>query len=282
MIRNIISGVIIGIANIIPGVSGGTVLLLLGLFDKTMTSISNIFDRKSKDKRKDLIFLAQIILGLLIGLVTFAKILEILFNNIPIQTSFWFSGMILFSIPLFIKKELKGTKTSKIYLILGILLILGLFLIAPTQSNSVITDFPEQSIVSLLILFFVGILGGASMIFPGISGSMMLLIVGKYYLIKSYIANITTLDTNILLPILFLGIGIIIGVVASAKITKYLLNKYKINTLSFILGLILMSSIMIIPLNETYNFITLVTSIIAFLFGGLIIYLLENKLKKSK
>lgn len=102
MIKNIVGGIFVGVANIIPGVSGGTIMVLLGLFNKLMESISNIFNikMKLKEKKEDFLFLFQFLIGAAIGLVGFAKILEILFVSFEVQTLYWFIGLILFSIPM--------------------------------------------------------------------------------------------------------------------------------------------------------------------------------------
>lgn len=281
MIKNIISGIIIGVSNIIPGVSGGTVIVLLGLFNKTMESIDNLFKKKT-NKKESIIFLSQLAIGIIIGIVSFAKLLEIFFKYIPTQTIFWFVGMIIFSIPIFVRKEMKNVKMNNMWAIIGILLIGFLFIFSPAKQSLVISDFPNITIPFLLTLIIVGFIGGGSMIFPGISGSMILLIIGKYYLFKSYIANVGSLKLEILIPLAFIGIGILIGIVLSAKMINWLLKNYKTKTLSFIFGLILMSSMSIIPIDEKYSLLTLVTSILSLLFGGIIVTFLDKWSNKKR
>ena len=279
MITNIIYGIIIGIANIIPGVSGGTVIVLLGIFEKTMSSISNIF-KKNTNKKDSIIFLIQIGIGVVSGLILFSKVLEFLFNNIPIQTMYWFIGMIIASIPIFIKKEMKNVKVSKVFLMIGVLLVGSLLLFAPAKEDLVINIFPALSIVTLLTSMVIGSIAGFFMIFPGISGSMILLIIGKYYLFKSYIANVLSFDINVIIPLMFIALGILIGIVISAKIVDRLLKRHKANTLSFILGLIAMSSIIIIPYNSNYNLLTILTSLFAFIFGYILVTMIEKRKKR--
>ena len=87
MIKNLLGGMAIGIANIIPGVSGGTIIVLLGLFDKTMEAISNVFKIKIsfKERMKSFTFLLQVMIGVAIGLVGFAKLLDFLFSTLVYQ-----------------------------------------------------------------------------------------------------------------------------------------------------------------------------------------------------
>lgn len=282
MLKNIIGGIMIGAANIIPGVSGGTIIVLLGLFDKTMNSISNLFKLKIsfKERLEALKFLLTLIIGVGIGLVVFAKILTFLFENFPNQTLLCFSGLILFSLPSLKKQEMKDSKISMVSFIIGMLIILALTFLSPNDNNLTIT-FEEivskdLNLIYILTLILLGMISGGAMIFPGISGSMILLILGWYHLFKGYVANVTTFDPKIIIGLIFIAIGVGIGIILSAKLTTYLLKKHKVGTMSFILGLILMSSITIIPLKN-YDLVTLITSIIAFILGGLIVTLLEKR-----
>ena len=109
------------------------------------------------------------------------------------------------------------------------------------------------------------------MLMPGVSGSMVLLIIGQYYLFKSYLANVTTFQLNVLIPLCFIGIGVLIGIALSAKVCDYFIKHYKAGFLSFILGLIIASSLVLIPFDATYDVFIIVTSLLAFVFGGVIV-----------
>ena len=108
MIRTIIGGIAIGIANIIPGVSGGTMMVILGVFNRVMDAISNLLKRDNPNRLADLLFLGELLLGAAIGLIGFAKVLGYLLSEFEVQTMYWFIGLIAFSIPVFLKAEVKG------------------------------------------------------------------------------------------------------------------------------------------------------------------------------
>lgn len=288
MIKNIISGCLVGIANIIPGVSGGTIIVLTGLFDRTMESISNLVNLKIKfkDKLKDIFFLLQVGIGILIGLVCFAKALEYLFVHYEIQTLLWFTGLIIFSIPVVKKSEIPNNKINYFYLILGILLILiiNIFGTGSTENIVPLNDLLAKNINLIYILTLVGIgfIGGATMIFPGVSGSMVLLILGYYHLFKGYIANATMFSLGadylkIFFPLGFIALGVLLGIVLSSMLLNKFIKLNKVNLMSFIIGLIIMSSIIIIP-TSGYNVTNIITGIISFLFGGAIVIYIEKKL----
>ncbi|MCI8445803.1 MAG: DUF368 domain-containing protein, partial [Bacilli bacterium] len=242
MLKNIIGGIAVGIANIIPGVSGGTFIVLLGLFDQLMESISNIFNLKIKlkNKKNDAIFIAQFLLGAAIGLIGFAKILEVLFVKFEVQTLYWFIGLILLSVPMLKRKEMNGEGINWLFLAIGLLLIAGLSYFSPGESGNIV---PLEELVSknmnfgfCLTLVGIGAIGGASMMFPGVSGSMVLLVLGYYHLFKGYVAHVTSFEPMILVALIFIAIGVGLGIITSAMITNYLLKHYKRNTMSFILG----------------------------------------------
>lgn len=286
MMKNFLGGILIGIANIIPGVSGGTIIVILGLFDKVMEAISNIFKVKIsfKERLNSLLFILQIGLGVGVGLVGFAKVLEYLFVKFEMQTLYLFAGLILASIPMLKKQEMNNTKFNPIYFILGILLIGIIAFLNPGESSNIVeletllnTDL---TLVYLLSLVLIGAIAGATMIFPGISGSMVLLVIGKYHLFKGYVANVTTFKLPILIPLVFIALGVGLGIIGSAKLTNYLLKNHKRNTMSFIIGLIIMSSIIILPLKG-YTLINTITSIITFIAGCLLITLFD-KLKNKQ
>lgn len=285
MIKNILSGIAMGVANIIPGVSGGTIIVILGLFDEMMSAISNVFKIKIswKERLQSLKFLVTVAIGVAIGLVGFAKILEILFVRAEIQTIMWFVGLILFSIPILKKEEMNNEKINWVFLVIGALII-GLLAYFVPSNNEVIVPLNDILAKNLTFTYMaslvvLGAISGATMIFPGVSGSMVLLVLGWYHLFKGYVANVTSFEPKILIGLVFIGLGVGIGVIGSAKLTNWLLKKYHNQTMSLIFGLIIMSAIVIIPTNG-YNVLTVITSILSFLFGGSIVMLMD-KLKNK-
>ena len=292
MIKNVVCGILVGIANIIPGVSGGTIIVILGLFDKLMDAISNVFKLKIsfKERLENLWFIMQVLIGAAIGLVAFAKILNYLFVHFELQTIALFAGLILLSLPMLKKEEMDGKKINILFFILGVLTIGIINYLSPGEEGNIVTyeELISKSLTPVFIgsLILMGVIGGATMIFPGVSGSMVLLVLGWYHMFKGYVAAVTTFDIKILIPLIFIAIGVGLGIIFSAKLTSFLLKKYKTNTMSFILGLIIMSAIVIFPLKkELYTFGNIITSVITFILGGGLIVLLEKfkekEIKKS-
>ena len=275
-------GLAVGIANIIPGVSGGTMLVIFDLFEKLADSVSDVFKKKTDTRKQSILFLIKVLIGVGIGIVGFAKLIGIALSNFEAETIFWFMGLILFSVPIVAKKEMKDQKFSILFFLIGI----GIISILEYLHIKGITagTGSETGIFHILTLIFLGIIGGASMIFPGISGSMVMLVLGKYEMIRGYIDKITTFDFNIIAKLFVLGIGVLIGIVISSKIVSNLLKKHKGKTMSLILGFIIASAC-ILPLNiETkISFTTEKTCmlILSFVLGGIVIYYI-NKIENKK
>lgn len=281
---SIFGGMFVGIANIIPGVSGGTMLVIFNLFDKLMYAISDIFKKKTDTRKESIILLLKVLIGAGIGIILFAKILGITLEYLEAETIFWFMGLILFSVPIVIKEEMKGEKFNIIFFLIGFIFIIGLqYLKLKNPSNDLNVNINAFHFISLVIY---GIISGGTMIFPGISGSMVLLVLGKYEMIRSYIDKLTSFDIESIISLCFFAIGVILGIVLSAKVTSFLLKKYRGKIVSLILGFIIASAL-ILPFNieNTIDITSLkICSIIAsFLLGGAVIYYinrLQIKMKK--
>ncbi|MEG0275641.1 MAG: DUF368 domain-containing protein [Coprobacillus sp.] len=251
MLKRIIGGISVGIANVIPGVSGGTMMVLMGIFDGIMEAIPGIVKKDNPKRKEHFIFLFQVGIGVVIGLIGFAKILEYLFEAFPTQTMYWFIGLVGASIPVFMKKEMIGMKIKPIHFIIGIAIIFGLEMLNPKGVVDVTPAFPPIDIGLCGLMVIIGVIGGFSMFLPGVSGSMVLLILGYYYLFKSYLANVTSFQLNVLIPLGFMFIGVLAGIFLSAKLLKLALDKDRPGTLSFLLGLIAASTIVL--LVNTFN-----------------------------
>lgn len=275
-------GLAVGIANIIPGVSGGTMLVIFDLFERLTDAVSDVFKRHTDTRKESIIFILKVLVGAAIGIVAFAKILGFTLEHLEAETVFWFMGLILFSVPLVINKELKGEKFSIPFFIIGIAIIgvLEYFNLKGTYNDA----GTSTGIVGDLIFAGLGIIGGITMIFPGVSGSMVMLVLGKYELIRSYIDQITTLDVTVFIKLGIFGIGALIGIVFSSKVLSSLLKKHKGKTISLILGFII-SSALILPLNLE-NKIKFTPEkicglLISFILGGIIIYYINKFEKKN-
>ncbi len=237
---DILKGVVIGIANIIPGVSGGTMMVSMGIYDEIIGSINNLF----KNFKKSFMTVLPYGIGMLLGIVGFAFAIEWMFAKLPIPTALLFVGLIFGGIPL-IFKNVKG-KINPLNIVLFVLffaLVIGLEIMGQHTGAEKNLDF---SIVNMAIAFLLSIVASATMIIPGVSGSMVMMILGYYHsvmsTIKGCVSSLAHGDFSAFLSafgiIIPLALGIVIGIFGVAKLIEYLLKKHKAATYSAILGLI--------------------------------------------
>ena len=280
--NSIFGGMFVGISNIIPGISGGTMLVIFNLFDKLTYAVSDVFKRKTDTRKQSILLLAKVLISAAVGIIVFAKILGFTLKYYEAETIMCFMGLILFSVPVIIKEELKDEKFNIIFFIIGFALIIGLeYLNKNTFNNSTNST---MDLMHFLIMAGLGIIGGATMIFPGISGSMVMLVLGKYELVRGYIDSLTSFDKEAIISLFVFGIGVMIGIISSAKITNYLLKNHRSKTMSLILGFIIASAL-ILPFNlETkikFTTFKVCGIIIWFIIGGMVIYYI-NRLKTKE
>ena len=234
-IKKIIAGVAVGIANVIPGVSGGTIAVVFGAYSDLIGAASlDIKTIKANFK----IYLC-LFGGMGLGALLFARLFRLVYERFPVQTNFFFVGLIVGSIFIIFdlvrekEKESSFTKVSKIvwfFIGLSIMLTLYFFKGAAASSTAAIETL---SLGNFILLFLIGFAGAAAMVIPGISGSFLLLILGAYYTV---IKAITDFNIPVLIPI---GLGVLTGFILSARLIGFLMEKFPKITYAFILGLVL-------------------------------------------
>lgn len=272
MFKNIIKGMMIGIANIIPGVSGGTLAVSMGIYDKLIHCITHILS-EFKESMK---FLLPIFAGAGIALVALTFVIEALFQYYPIPTNLLFIGLIVGGLPPVVTK-VKSHKLTFGHILAGLLffaLVVGMAMMGDNGSRQVTLNL---GIVPMIKLVLVGIIAAATMIIPGVSGSMVLLILGYYQPIIQQITvfctAVITLDMAgilhgiaILLPF---GIGVLIGILGIAKIIEIIFEKYPLYAYCAIIGLIAASPIAILVCSNFAGFSisVLLISIVTFAAG---------------
>ncbi|MCM1302652.1 MAG: DUF368 domain-containing protein [Lachnospiraceae bacterium] len=248
MIKSILKGMLIGIANIIPGVSGGTMMVSMGIYDKLIHCITHLFSEFKQSVR----FLFPIAVGMGIAIIASAFGLEWLFESFPIQANLLFIGLILGSLPI-LWKNVKGSKIKIGHLIAGIAffaLVVGLAALGGTEGAAADLSF---NLVNVLKLFVVGIIASATMVIPGVSGSMVLMLLGFYQPVLSaitdFIQALTSFDMDgilagigILAPF---GIGVVAGIFAVAKVVEVIFEKFPLYAYWAIIGLVVASPVAI-------------------------------------
>ena len=267
-----------GIADAIPGISGGTIALLFGIYEELIKSISELklslfYELKNKGfnsfwEKLNGNFLLVLVLGIGISLISFVKISATFLESFPLFIWSFFLGLIFATVNVIYKLINQWHSLNFFFLIISI--IFSFFL----SSFSLY----ETDEISLLYVLFSGVIASSAMILPGISGSLILVILGVYsYLIKS-------LDNLEMIVIFTFISGALIGLLGFSRILKYLFNNHRDAAYTIMLGLVVGSIEKVWPWNKSFSIelsnLNLFLSISLVILGFLIVILLE-KIKKD-
>ena len=248
-IKQFAVGVFIGVANVVPGVSGGTIAVICNVYDKLIL-LSSLNLKQMKQAWKELLSLA---LGIGTGIILFAKLITLLYTAYPAQTSFFFIGVIIGSIP-FLYQRIRSSfpsaaadsamRTARLLVAicgaLGLMLMFGMYFLqrSEVQTAAIVTVFSPAAAVKLAVM---GAIAAVAMLIPGISGSFVLLVLGAYQTILQAVADF---NIPLLVPA---GLGVCIGLVFGARLIALLLERFPAPMYGFILGLVAGSVIYLYP-----------------------------------
>ena len=255
-----VKGACMGAADVIPGVSGGTIAFIMGIYDQFVGSIASInaeavkllFHGKFKEFWKHIngSFLLALVIGIGISVVGLAGLMQMLLADFPIQTWAFFFGLIVAS-SIFILRGISGWKVREgLFLALGVILGVTVCTLSPTQT-------PD----ALWFIFLSGALAICAMILPGISGSFILLILGKYQyimgVITACVGNIGALwgsagadsalfwQSAAVLAVFLIGAAV--GILGFSKFLHWLLARWNKETLIVLAGFIIGSLVKVWP-----------------------------------
>jgi len=235
-----IKGIAMGAADVVPGVSGGTIAFITGIYEELITSLSHInLDALKKLKNEGIKstwkyingnFFVALFLGILISVISLAKLVTYLLDQYPVFLWSFFFGLIIASFVLIAKTVTKWNLSAILALIVGTL-------IAGYISSLTATATGED----LWYIFISGAIAICAMILPGISGAFILVLLGSYH---SIMTGIKTLDIKIVA--VFLA-GCVVGLLSFSKLLNYLFNNYKQLVLALLSGFLIGSLIKIWP-----------------------------------
>lgn len=241
MIKEGIKGFCMALADSVPGVSGGTVAFIMGFYDNFINSIHNIVFGKLNEKKTALLYLLKLGVGWAIGMLLAVVILSSLFDSQIYIVSSLFIGFIAGAIPLIIIEEKESFKSfgkGIIFAILGIAIVAGITFMN-SQVGTTTMNLNSFSPLLGVKLFLIGMCAISAMFLPGISGSTLLLIFGAYIPVITAVRGIIGLDFSYLPAILCFGLGIIVGAVTVVKGIKICLEKFRVQSLYAILGMMI-------------------------------------------
>jgi putative membrane protein len=224
-----LKGMAMGGADVIPGVSGGTIAFITGIYEELIDSIKSVdieafkllfsFKLKAFWYHINGSFLVAVLFGILISILSLARLVTFLMANHPIQLWSFFFGLIIIS-ALMVAKEIEQWNLSSISsLVAGI--VIAYFITSATPATT-----PD----GLFYIFLSGMIAICAMILPGISGSFILLILGKYQYVLGALKEL-----NLMVIVVF-ALGCLVGILSFARLVSWLLKNYHLVTISVLVG----------------------------------------------
>lgn len=242
-------GFAMGSADVVPGVSGGTMAFILGIYEELIDSIRAMVNPTAiklllQFKLKAALdvlpwkFLAAIGIGILLAIFSLAKFLEWMLTNQPVLLWSFFFGLVLASI-FTVSKRVKQW---------GLVTILSA-LIGTVAAYIVVGLVPVETPNASWFLFLSGAIAICAMILPGISGSFILVLLGKYQYVLSAVNN------RDFVTLFLVAAGAGVGIITFAQILGWLFKRYHDITVAILIGLMLGSLRKIWPWKQTVDFI---------------------------
>ncbi len=230
-----------GAANVVPGVSGGTIALLTGIYSDIVNALNAVTEKQTWKallsgrfaefgKLVNGKFLAALMLGVIVSVFSLAKVVTSCLTLYPILTWAFFFGLILASTVIMFRDVKDFRLKDFIFVICGIVIGVVVCTLSPTETRD-----------DIWFIFICGAVSICAMILPGISGSFILLVMGKYNYVMQAIS-----DFNWPIIIVF-GLGCVVGILAFAKFLHWLLARWERQTLLVLLGFVLGSLIRVWP-----------------------------------
>jgi len=262
---DILKGVIIGVANVIPGVSGGTLAISMGIYNILIDAVSGFL----KQPLKSIKMVWKYAVGMISGVLLAIFAVSYLFEFVPILSSMFFIGLIIGTIPQTMEnienKKIKLRDIITICIIIILVVLLGMLEGNTIESTSNLAN-------NGFTLFIIGILIAITIVVPGISGSALLMALGCYSnfmtIAKDTLACVISFNIveafNTGKMLIFLGVGVVIGIFLTAKIIKILTEKYT-NTVYWGITALMASTPILVMLKLDFTKITVVETIFSIL-----------------
>lgn len=280
-----LKGMAMGAADVVPGVSGGTIAFIAGIYDELINSIKSVNMHSLKLlftgkiaafwKAVNGNFLFALLLGIAISVFSLAKLITYLLLNEPVLVWSFFFGLVLAS-TWFVTKDIKGWNWKTVAGFVGGAVIAYYITVAT----------PAETSTNLMFIFLCGAIAICAMILPGISGSFILVLLGKYFYVME---AVKTLDLVVLGVFAF---GAALGITSFSRVLSYALKNFRNITLSVLSGFMLGSLNKVWPWKEVEKLVSdghevmiehniapnteVAEAVVLMLIGFILVYVLEK------
>jgi len=264
-------GIAVGVTETIPGVSGSTIAMILGIYERLIYSLSILTTNQRKNA---LPFLFTFGIGMIVGFLFGIFLIDYLLKNYRTPTLMFFIGIIIGFLPYLWKETLSLSENKlkvKHYIIIFLFLCLVIF--GQLLGGMGNIDLNNLSLINYLFFAISGMIASTALVLPGISGALVLTIFGIY---ETAMESLISLNLPVILSI---GSGVMLGVLISSRLIRYLLINFKIETYAAMIGLVSGSIYAILSnLEGNINNQTIILSLITFFSGiGFIVILKQTQ-----
>lgn len=273
-----------GAADVIPGVSGGTIAFLTGIYEELLNSIKAVdfqavkllFTGHIKQfwTKINGTFLFSLLAGIFISFMSLAKLMTYLMEYHPIPLWSFFFGLIISSAIFILRDIKKWSFGAVISLLIGVAIGATICLLSPSETPS-----------NLWFIFLCGAIAICAMILPGISGSFILLLLGKY---EYMLAQLTEFN---IVPLIVFVVGAALGIIAFSHILSWLLKRFYTSAICLLSGFMVGSLLKVWPWQiELASGVSrpilpnehIIQALIFVIIGVSIVFIIEMAAKKLK
>ena len=287
LINQLLRGVVIGVANIIPGVSGGTMMVSMGIYDTLIHCITHLF----KEFKKSILTLLPYAIGMLVGILALASVINWGLEYHPLPTNTLFIGLILGGLNPLLKKIDRKKINAAAVIAFVLLFALIIWMGFQNKDNIQNADTIDMNVGQMLLMVVIGVIASGTMIIPGVSGSLVLMLLGYYKAVTGALKTVASglvhfdfaaLGQPLLMLIPFV-LGIVLGIFGVAKLIEWLTSRYPTATYCGVLGLVVASPISLLIQTDMSGVtaVTIIISVATFAVGFIGAFLLAKGSKEA-
>lgn len=251
MLMNMIKGFLIGIALVVPGLSGSIFAVVVGIYEPLLNSVNHF----RSDIRRHSRFLGPVAVGVVLGILASTKLVLYLTEAFPILAYAFFTGLVLGVIP-FVLKKMRQIRFNPHYFLLSVGGFIIIWLLAQLGDTTSTTSVAIRQVTSMAdagLLLFAGLFSVSLMAIPGISGSVMLMVINQYGTVYYAVSQLTDaaalllrgngrawgmIGTSLLVLLPFM-IGAVVGLILIAKLMEWLLKHFPAQVYYAVLGVVI-------------------------------------------
>jgi len=264
MIIRFIKGIVLGLALVVPGLSASTFAVVMGIYDKLIENLNTL----RKEFRSSMKYLLPIGFGAAVGILASAGFLLMLIEMFELPSYAFFIGLVLGSVPVIYRKIKPGLpqKWNFGLLIVGLATIIVLGMVAAGAEAAYETpEIPYYmgTFAQGAIIFAAGFISCFLIALPGVSGAMILILIGQFDTIYGAVDNfaraiIGQMDWyygfNGFLIVLVFFVGAVVGLMLAARLIGALIKRHEASVYFAVMGLILGAVYVLYDIGVRPNF----------------------------